>query len=128
MRKRKNRDTEQHPVSAAAYGMTALVLVVLLAASVLISITFGNADISVADVYKVVFRELFHIRKFDAYHTGAVHDVVWLIRFPRVMLAIAVGMALSVCGAVMQAIVKNPLADPYVLGISSGAEMGATRG
>lgn len=126
MRKRKNRDTEQHPVSAAAYGMTVLILAVLLAASVLLSITFGNADISVADVYKVVFRELFHIRKFDAYHTGAVHDVVWLIRFPRVMLAIAVGMALSVCGAVMQAIVKNPLADPYVLGISSGAEMGAT--
>ena len=44
----------------------------------------------------------------------------------RVLLALAVGMALSVCGVVMQAIVQNPLADPYVLGISSGASLGAT--
>ena len=49
-----------------------------------------------------------------------------LIRLPRVLLALAVGMALSVCGVVMQAIVQNPLADPYVLGISSGASLGAT--
>ena len=44
----------------------------------------------------------------------------------RVLLALAVGTALSVCGVVMQAIVQNPLADPYVLGISSGASLGAT--
>lgn len=61
-----------------------------------------------------------------SYSEGAIHDVVWLIRLPRVLLALAVGMALSVCGVVMQAIVQNPLADPYVLGISSGASFGAT--
>ena len=53
-------------------------------------------------------------------------DVVWFIRLPRLMLAVAVGMALSVSGTVMQAIVKNPLADPYILGVSSGASLGAT--
>ena len=58
--------------------------------------------------------------------SGGVHDVVWLIRLPRLILAIGVGMGLSVCGVVMQAIVKNPLADPYVLGVSSGAYLGAT--
>ena len=42
------------------------------------------------------------------------------------MLAAGIGMGLSVCGVVMQAVVKNPLADPYVLGISSGASLGAT--
>ena len=47
--------------------------------------------------------------------------MVWIIRFPRVILARCVGMGLAVCGVVMQAVVKNPLADPYVLGISSGA-------
>lgn len=52
--------------------------------------------------------------------------MVWLIRLPRLILAIGVGMGLSVCGVVMQAIVKNPLADPYVLGVSSGAYLGAT--
>ena len=49
-------------------------------------------------------------------------------RFPRVILALCVGMGLAVCGVVMQAVVKNPLADPYVLGISSGASLGATIG
>ena len=94
--------------------------------SILAAITFGNADLSLKDVYSVIAYKLFHIKSLSAYAEGAVHDVVWLIRLPRVLLALAVGMALSVCGVVMQAIVQNPLADPYVLGISSGASLGAT--
>ena len=89
--------------------------------SILAAITFGNADLSLKDVYSVIAYKLFHIKSLSAYAEGAVHDVVWLIRLPRVLLALAVGMALSVCGVVMQAIVQNPLADPYVLGISSAA-------
>ena len=91
--------------------------------SILAAITFGNADLSLKDVYSVIAYKLFHIKSLSAYAEGAVHDVVWLIRLPRVLLALAVGMALSVCGVVMQAIVQNPLADPYVLGISSGASL-----
>ena len=94
--------------------------------SILAAITFGNADLSLKDVYSVIVYKLFHIKSLSAYAEGAIHDVVWLIRLPRVLLALAVGMALSVCGVVMQAIVQNPLADPYVLGISSGASLGAT--
>ena len=94
--------------------------------SILAAITFGNADLSLKDVYSVIAYKLFHIKSLSAYAEGAVHDVVWLIRLPRVLLALAVGMALSVCGVVMQAIVQNPLADPYVVGISSGASLGAT--
>ena len=84
--------------------------------SILAAITFGNADLSLKDVYSVIVYKLFHIKSLSAYAEGAIHDVVWLIRLPRVLLALAVGMALSVCGVVMQAIVQNPLADPYVLG------------
>ena len=80
--------------------------------SILAAITFGNADLSLKDVYSVIAYKLFHIKSLSAYAEGAVHDVVWLIRLPRVLLALAVGMALSVCGVVMQAIVQNPLADP----------------
>ena len=87
--------------------------------SILAAITFGNADLSLKDVYSVIVYKLFHIKSLSAYAEGAIHDVVWLIRLPRVLLALAVGTALSVCGVVMQAIVQNPLADPYVLGISS---------
>jgi iron complex transport system permease protein len=52
-------------------------------------------------------------------------QVVWDIRTPRVLLAAVVGAALSTGGAVLQALVRNPLADPYVLGISSGSALGA---
>ena len=102
-------------------GLTAFLIFSILAA-----ITFGNADLSLKDVYSVIAYRLFHIKSLADYAEGAVHDVVWLIRLPRVLLALAVGMALSVCGVIMQAIVQNPLADPYVLGISSGASLGAT--
>ena len=69
--------------------------------SILAAITLGNADLSLKDVYSVIAYKLFHIKSLSAYAEGAVHDVVWLIRLPRVLLALAVGMALSVCGVVM---------------------------
>ncbi|MBS4749481.1 iron ABC transporter permease [Carnobacteriaceae bacterium zg-ZUI78] len=104
----------------------AIILFVGLIVSILTAITFGNADLSISDVYSVIGYELFHFEQFQAFATGATHDIVWLIRFPRVILALTIGMGLSVCGVVMQSVVKNPLADPYILGISSGASFGAT--
>ena len=107
--------------------ITALILLLgALLLSVLLSVTFGNADISVREVYSVLLYRIFRLSAFSDYAEGAVHDVVWIIRFPRVILAMTIGAGLSVCGCVMQAVVKNPLADPYVLGISSGASLGAT--
>ncbi len=116
----KNRNLKAPVFLAAAVFLTAA-----LAASVLTAITFGNADISIQDVYRVILCELTHAPALENFSEGAVHDVVWLIRLPRVLMAAAVGMGLSVCGTVMQAIIKNPLADPYVLGVSSGAYLGA---
>lgn len=106
-------------------GLILILLVIGLLVSIMASITFGNADISIQDVYKVVFYQILHLDSLSEFASGAIHDVVWLIRFPRALLAVAVGMGLSVCGVVMQAVVKNPLADPYVLGVSSGAYLGA---
>ena len=51
--------------------------------------------------------------------------IVWELRLPRVLTAAAVGAGLAVSGAVMQALTRNPLADPYLLGLSSGASLGA---
>lgn len=53
-------------------------------------------------------------------------DIVWILRMPRILLAACVGMGLTLSGIIMQAVVKNPLADPYILGVSSGASLGAT--
>ena len=52
-------------------------------------------------------------------------QIVWNIRLPRVLFGVICGMGLSICGVVMQALVMNPIADPYILGISSGASAGA---
>jgi iron complex transport system permease protein len=54
--------------------------------------------------------------------------IVWDVRFPRVLMGFFVGASLAITGAALQALVRNPLADPYVLGISSGAALGATIG
>jgi len=51
--------------------------------------------------------------------------IFWNLRLPRVVLSVLVGAALSVCGAVYQSVFRNPLTDPYVLGVSSGASLGA---
>lgn len=115
-------------LKSVSFVFILIILAILLIISVLTAITFGNADISVKDVYRVIACELFHIDSLSAFSEGAVHDVVWIIRLPRVLMAVAVGMGLSVCGVVMQAVVKNPMADPYVLGVSSGASLGATLG
>ena len=108
------------------YVLVCLVMLGLLIFSALAAVTIGSMDLSIRDVYSVIGYELFHLDSLSGYAKGAAHNVVWLIRFPRVVMGLAVGMGLSICGVVMQAIVKNPLAEPYGLGISSGASLGAT--
>jgi len=55
-------------------------------------------------------------------------EIIWQIRFPRIMLALFVGAGLATCGAVFQGLLRNPLAEPYTLGISGGAALGVTIG
>ena len=106
---------------SAAHLAAALFLLIGLVLSVIIAVTFGTVAIPFADVYRVVIQGLFG--NIDDY-PSRIHDIVWLIRLPRLILAIGVGASLSVSGLVMQAVVKNPLADPYILGVSSGAYAG----
>lgn len=108
-----------------------LCLAVLLPVSLVAAVTFGTIRLPVSDVYGVLYAKW--LRCFpgtvippDWDAGSALHDVVWLIRLPRIVLAAAVGAALAESGTVMQAVVRNPLADPYILGVSSGASLGAT--
>lgn len=103
-----------------------ILLIACLIGSIIVAVTMGTVSISVQEVYAIMGHKLFGIGAADLYGKGARHDVIWLIRLPRLLLAAAVGCGLAVCGVIMQAIVKNPLADPYVLGVSSGASLGAT--
>ncbi len=109
-----------------AFLAALIVLIAALVLSVVFAVNLGTMDISALDIFKVVLYKLFGLGDASQYGSGPVADVVWFVRLPRIVLAIAVGMGLSVTGVVMQAIVKNPLADPYILGVSSGASLGAT--
>ncbi|MBN2296950.1 MAG: iron ABC transporter permease [Deltaproteobacteria bacterium] len=57
---------------------------------------------------------------------GAIHTLIWGLRIPRIIMAAFVGSGLAICGATFQAILKNPLAEPYTLGVSGGGALGAT--
>ncbi|WP_304454595.1 iron ABC transporter permease [Nocardiopsis sp. YSL2] len=101
----------------------AVVLVPLLAVSVVLAVGLGAAVIPPAETARYLWAAL----------TGGTigadeisrYQIVWQIRTPRVLLAATVGAGLSVVGVAVQAMVRNPIADPFVLGISSGASVGA---
>jgi len=97
-------------------------LAAALVVSVTLAVTIGPAQISFSEVWGSI-----------ASHVGAgesplslIRDgIVWELRLPRVLTAAAVGAGLAVSGAVMQGLTRNSLADPYLLGLSSGASLGA---
>ncbi|MEU3274354.1 iron chelate uptake ABC transporter family permease subunit [Saccharomonospora sp. NPDC006951] len=94
----------------------------VLAVSVAVAITIGPADLSVGDVWSVLAAKTgLGDSGLSQIRTG----IVWNLRLPRALLAAVCGAGLAVCGAVMQALLRNPLADPFVLGVSSGASTGA---
>lgn len=78
------------------------------------------------DTTRMLNKEQLATAQVDLLAADPLHDqVVWEIRAPRVPLAALVGAGLSVAGVALQALVRNPLADPYVLGLSAGASLGA---
>ncbi|HPS91044.1 MAG TPA: iron ABC transporter permease [Methanothrix sp.] len=104
-----------------------LALFLLLITAVGVAITFGAYNISVTDVYRIVMA---HVTPFgDLSSVTKLHNtIVWELRIPRVLLAVTVGTALATAGAVFQGCFRNPLVEPYILGISSGAAFGAAMG
>lgn len=107
------------------------IIIVLFAAilfSIVISVSIGQVSIPFTESCRILIYQLTGIQIGDLHQltTGMFVDIIWQIRFPRVLLAMIVGSGLALCGTVMQASVQNPLADPYILGISSGASLGAT--
>ncbi len=95
---------------------------VLLVASLGISVTIGVADLSVEDVARVL---LAHLGGPPSGLSPVRDGIVWELRLPRALMAAVCGAGLAVCGVIMQSLLRNPLADPYVLGVSSGASTGA---
>lgn len=98
--------------------LTLLLLLVTIAAAV----SVGSADLPIDSVLRAVASHV----GLPVHPLPALPDsIVWDLRLPRVLLAGLVGAGLAVCGAVLQALTRNPLADPFLLGVSSGASTGA---
>lgn len=97
-----------------------LVLATLLLAS--IAVNLGSADLSIRDVYVAILAK-FLPDHFES--TWYANTIVWGLRLDRILMGIIAGMGLSIAGAAMQGILKNPLASEFTLGVSSAAGFGA---
>ena len=91
-----------------------LAILISIAGLILVSLSVGSATIDSP------WRYIFHPSI-----TGPGHDIIWGIRFPRILAALLVGLALGVAGALSQSATNNPLADPSIIGTSAGAALGA---
>ena len=100
-----------------------LSLLALLIASLVLAVTLGPADIAPSEVWLTIGHHFGLLPENPVSHLRDA--IIWELRLPRVLTAAAVGAGLALCGAVMQALTRNPLADPYLLGLSSGASLGA---
>lgn len=107
----------------AAIGVAAVSLIVVIAWSSAV----GSTDIPVADVFSILISKLFGLNTTNVYQPG-FYTILFDIRLPRIIMAGLVGAALAAAGAAYQGMFRNPLADPYLTGVSQGAALGAVIG
>ncbi len=105
-------------------GLIAVLIVVMIVITC-VSVFIGAVDVPFDTVVRVLAHKLFGYGDISDIPTYMV-SIVWRLYTPRALLGLIVGVGLAMVGVVMQAMVQNPLADPYILGISSGASLGAT--
>lgn len=99
-----------------------VVLIATLGAAMIFAVSVGTVTLPIQDVWNVLWLHL----TGRGYSADALHNqIIWDIRLPRVLVAAVVGAGLSVVGVSLQALVRNPIADPYMMGITPGAALGA---
>ena len=96
------------------YWLSFIILIILLGVLVFWNINSGSIPISLQDVFRIIFLR-------DG--TETAYNIIWEIRLPRILAAVILGGALSVSGFLLQTFFGNPIAGPFVLGISSGAKL-----
>ncbi|MFB7898711.1 FecCD family ABC transporter permease [Streptomyces xiamenensis] len=118
----RTASSSPHLISGVRYPLAVIVLAGTLLLSIAVSISVGTVHVPVGQVLDVLVVNL----------TGGgrepdplTQQIVWDFRTPRVLLAALAGAGLSLAGVCLQALVRNPLADPYVFGVSAGASLGA---
>lgn len=107
------------------FRLSSPLLALLALLSIGAAIALGSTSIAMGDVYQALWIRLL-ARPLPADLDQTTVNIIWMLRLPRVLLAFFVGGGLSIVGVAMQTLVRNPLAEPYILGISSGASAGAS--
>ncbi len=115
-------------VSSSKYRIVLIILALILLLSIGIFSVIGTANIRWIDVFRIIGSKIPLLQNYvDVSDILPTHQIIiWSIRLPRVLLAVLVGSSLAIAGAAFQGMFKNPMADPFVIGISSGAALGAT--
>lgn len=99
-----------------------MIAIGVIVGAVAVALTLGPANVSLVNVRDVVTN---HLGLTDIAVRAADDAIVWQERLPRALVAAACGAGLGICGVILQSLLRNPLADPFVLGVSSGASTGA---
>lgn len=107
--------------------LLSLTLFLVLIISMTLAVMVGSVSITPLYVWQVILSKIPIVQNFIEQDWSRSQEIIiWQIRVPRVLLAAIVGAGLAIAGAAIQALVRNSIAEPYILGISSGATVGAT--
>lgn len=112
------------PRRSGVLGLTVVAGAMILVASLSLAISVGAVPVPTGTVWGVLLNKISPDIIEPTWSKGR-EAIVWEIRFPRALLAMMVGAGLAMVGASLQAVTRNPLADPHLLGISSGGAFGA---
>lgn len=109
-----NMDQDRADNRFARYCIILLLLAFLFIVLLLLNIGLGSVDIRIKDIWRILFGQLKGLTEYD---------IIWQIRLPRTIAAVVLGGALALAGFLLQTYFNNPIAGPYVLGISSGSKL-----
>lgn len=97
-------------------------LLVILGISIVISVTIGSSSINFISALKIVLFKIFNLDTSQFLAKDIA--IIYILRLPRILIACVVGASLAISGLVLQSLLKNPIASPYTLGVSTGASIG----
>ncbi len=100
-------------------------LIIVLLLSIILAISYGSVVIETEVVYRILLNKLTNQGMYSPNWESSMEVIIWDFRLPRVIMAAITGSILSLVGIFMQTLTRNPLAEPYLLGVSSGASAGA---
>lgn len=113
-------------IKGPSFVVLCMAMVLVLIGVMILGINVGAVNLRPDWIFQIIVNHITGKEVFPVEWEAFMDGIVWGMRFPKVIVAACVGGGLSLVGIMMQAMTKNSLADPYILGISSGASTGAT--